>query len=108
MAKPTKSPTSTSRGRASSRLQARRTQPTRSWRCRCAAPSSWRRTGALWRDEPVRWATAASPLPTRKRGLARLDARQQLERVLALDGALIGRCEAPVRDAPVDLRAVAE
>src|SRR5262249_17623686 len=40
--------------------------------------------------------------------LARLEARQQLERVLALDGALIGGREAPVRDAPVDLRAIAE
>src|ERR1700747_1040355 len=40
--------------------------------------------------------------------LARLEARQQLERILALDGALIVRCEAPVRDAPVDLRAIAE
>src|SRR5262249_56454013 len=40
--------------------------------------------------------------------LARFEARQQLERVLALDGALIGACEAPVRDAPVDLGAVAE
>src|SRR5215813_13298916 len=37
-----------------------------------------------------------------------LDARQQLERVLALDGALIVRCEAPVRNALVDLRAIAE
>src|SRR5215831_15349263 len=37
-----------------------------------------------------------------------LDARQQLERVLALDGALIGAREAPVRNAPVDLRAIAE
>src|SRR2546426_6811653 len=40
--------------------------------------------------------------------LARLEARQQLERVVALDGALIVRCEAPVRNAPVDLRAIAE
>src|SRR5262245_49327299 len=39
---------------------------------------------------------------------ARLEARQQLERVLALDGALIGGCEAPVRDAAIDLRAIAE
>src|SRR5262245_62711238 len=38
----------------------------------------------------------------------RLDARQQLERGLALDGAQIGVREAPIGDAPVDLGAVAE
>src|ERR1700745_2020646 len=40
--------------------------------------------------------------------LARLEARQQLERVFALDGSLIVRRKAPVRNAPVDLRAIAE
>src|SRR5262245_17725651 len=38
---------------------------------------------------------------------ARLDARHELERVLPLDGQLIRGAEAPVRDALVDLRAVA-
>src|SRR4029077_5854849 len=106
--RPTRFPTSTSRGRASLRPQVHPTRPTRSWRCRCAAPSGWRRSGARSPGETARWATAASPLPPRKCRLARLEARQQLERVLAFDGALIVRREAPVRNAPVDLRAIAE
>jgi hypothetical protein len=36
-------------------------------------------------------------------GSARLDARHELEHVLPLDGLLIRRAEAPVRDALVDL-----
>src|SRR5262249_7356269 len=53
----------------------------------------------------------APRMPPRLRksaGLAGLETRQQTERILALDGALVGDCEAPVRNAPIDFRAVAE
>src|ERR1700730_17180999 len=59
----------------------------------------------LWSSQPrARYNDANFGIGT----LARLEARQQLERVLTLDGALIVRCEAPVRNAPVDLSAIAE
>jgi hypothetical protein len=44
-------------------------------------------------------ATATSPLLIRKHRSARLEARQQLERVVALNGALIGRREGAPRAA---------
>src|SRR5262249_31754617 len=117
----TKSPISISLGLASLRPRARRTRPTRSSHFRCAAPSTWRHIGARWPGEPA--ARAASPYarryvperaprmlpPLRERArLAGLETRQQTERILALDGALVGHCEAPVRNASIDLRAVAE
>ena len=44
--RPTSWRTSTSPAPACSRPKARSIRPTRSWRCRCAAPSTWRRTSA--------------------------------------------------------------
>ena len=54
---------------------------------------------------------APAPIPAHRASFwasARLDARHELEHVLALDGLQIRRAEAPVRDALVDLGAVTE
>src|SRR4029079_8910656 len=56
---------------------------------------------------PTASAGAWASYPWRN-GLPCLDARQQLERILALDGAQIIAAEAPFRDALVHLRAIAE
>ena len=49
--RPTSWRTSTSPAPACSRPKARSIRPTRSWRCRCAAPSTWRRTSARSRAD---------------------------------------------------------
>src|SRR2546421_9965601 len=80
--------------------RARRTQPTLSLRFRCAAPSSWPRTGAPSRGEDVGLRAELTKSDRTDEARAALtrptDPRQEPCRVVALNGAQIGRAETPI------------
>src|SRR3954451_12993021 len=110
MAKLTRCQTSMWRVLACLPLRARQTLPTLFLRFRYAGPSSWPRTGAPSQGEDIRLGrglldqTDAAHAPLTRR----TDARQQPCRVVALNGAQIGRAEPPVGNPSVHLGAVAE